>query len=208
MISGVDFVIALTRFWVAVYTRGLPHDVRAERREEIDCDLWHQQRLAHLEREPATGTAVQILVRTLVGLPDDIFWRLETGAVTRSKGKTAMYDTLPMRIGFLATVLPLAVLAGMGASFMLGNGDWDNTWEHWVWRALFMALPVIGGYGLWLCPTRPRLGMALVLVGVGCSAFLMPWMAFATVPAGIAIIAFAVFRAGFLPRPSSRLPAP
>jgi hypothetical protein len=107
-----------------------------------------------------------------------------------------MKETFPMRIGFLAAILPLGFLAVMGITFLLGNGDFDNTWEHWIWRTLFVACPLIGGFGLWLCATRPGLGIALVLVGVGTSAFVMPWMAPITVPIGIAIIAFALKRSG------------
>ncbi|HET8943676.1 MAG TPA: hypothetical protein VFO59_02760 [Dehalococcoidia bacterium] len=190
----LDLAIALTRFWAAVYTRGLPPDVRAERREELACDLWHQQRPASLGREPAIGTAVEILARCLVGIPADITWRLETGASARSKGTKPMNNTLPMRIGFLAALLPLALLTLMGASFTLGKGDWDNTTAHWLWRSAFVACPIIGGFGLWLCATRPRLGMVLVVVGVGASAFLMPWMAFITAPIGLVIVAFAIKR--------------
>lgn len=207
MRAFLDLAIAFTRAWVAVYTRGLPHDIKGERREEIDCDLWHQQRLADLERQSVSETAVEILLRLLLGMPADLLWRLETGASIQTKGKTSVNDRMYMRIGFLAAMLPLAILAVMGASFMLGNGDWDNTTEHWIWRAFFVACPVIGVFGLWLCAARPRLGMGLVLAGVGASAFLMPWMAFVTVPFGIAIMTFAAFRAGFRPRSSSRQPA-
>lgn len=204
------FAIALTRSWTAVYTRGLPRDLRGERREEIDCDLWEHQRLADLEREPVTGTAAAILLRLVLGAPADVIWRLEAGANARSgKGTQQMNETLPMRIGFVAAMLPLALLVVAGVSFMLGNGDWENDIEHWIWRTAFVATPVIGGAGLWRCATQPRLGMALVLLGVGSSAFLMPWMAVVTVPFALAIIAFAIKRSGISlwpfngPRPSA-----
>ena len=192
----LDLTITLTRAWVAVYTRGLPPDVGGERREEIDCDLWHQRRLADLEREPVTGTAVQILVRVILGIPADLLWRVEAGSSTQTVGRTSVNETLSMRIGFLVAMLPLAALAAAGVSFVLGNGDFENSTEHWIWRALFVACPIIGGLGLWLCATQPRLGMALVLAGVGSSAFLMPWMAVGTVPVGLVIIAFAIKRSG------------
>ena len=200
----LDLAIALTRAWTAGYTRGLPADVRAERREEIDSDLWHQRRRAELEREPVTGTAVQILVRVVLGIPADLLWRFEAASSTQTTGRTSVNETLGMRIGFLAAIFPLALLVVMGVSFMLGNGDWENSTEHWLWRVAFVAAPAIGGYGLWLCATRPKVGMGLALAGVGGSSVLMPWMAVITVPIGLVIIAFAVFRAGFLPRPSSR----
>ena len=107
-----------------------------------------------------------------------------------------MKESLPMRVGFLAAILPLGVLAIMGITFLLGNGDFDNTWEHWIWRIFFVASPLIGGFGLWLCATRPGPGIALAVVGVGASAVVMPWMVPITLPIGIAIVAFAVKRSG------------
>jgi hypothetical protein len=196
------FAIGLTRSWVAVYTRGLPRDLRAERREEIDCDLWHQQRLAELERQPYGGTAASVFLRLILGVPEDILWRVEAGSAI-SERRTSVNDTPLMRIGFLAAVLPLAIFIFFGVSFMLGNGDWENSFEHWLWRAGFIALPAIGGAGLWLCSSRPKVGLALAAIGVGASAFLMPWMAFVTVPIGIVIMLFAALRAG-VGLPSSR----
>jgi len=187
--------VGFARSWVAVYTLGLPAEARGSRRAEIDCDLWEQQWLASRRGDPVFGTAIEVLTRMLLGVISDITWRLETGA-SSTKGKTPVNNTLPMRIGFLAAMLPLAILAVMGASFMLGNGDWDNTTEHWIWRSFFVVCPIIGGFGLWLCATRPAPGMVLVLAGVASSAFLMPWMAIVTVPIGLVIIAFAIKRSG------------
>jgi len=190
-----DTASGLTRAWTAAYTQGLPEEAKFGRRAEIDSDLWDQRRNAEYQGEPSLSTATEILVRWLFGIPSDITWRIEAGA-SSAKGITPMNETLPMRIGFLLAMLPLVVLAVIGISFLVGYGDWDNTWEHWTWRGFFVALPIIGGIGLWLCATRPRLGMILVLVGVGAAAFLMPWMAFVTVPVGIAIIVIAYLRAG------------
>jgi hypothetical protein len=200
----LDLSIALTRAWATVYTRGLPQDAGAERREEIDGDLWHQRRLADLEREPVTGTAVQILVRVILGIPADLLWRVEAGSSTQTVGRTSVNNTLFMRIGLVAAMLPLAALAAAGVSFVLGSGDFENSTEHWLWRVAFVATPAIGGVGLWLCATRPRLGMGLVLAGVGASSVMMPWMAVVTVPVGLVIIAFAIKRSGLISWPASR----
>jgi hypothetical protein len=109
-----------------------------------------------------------------------------------------------MRIGLVAAMLPLAALAAAGVSFVLGSGDFENSTEHWLWRVAFVATPAIGGVGLWLCATRPRLGMGLVLAGVGASSVMMPWMAVVTVPVGLVIIAFAIKRSGLISWPASR----
>ena len=196
MNTALALSIGMARNWVGLYTRGLPPEVREARRSEIDSDLWEQQWLASRRGDPEFGTAIEVLVRMLLGAISDITWRVETGASATAKGITTVNSTWPMRIGFIIAMVPLALLAVAGISFLLGNGDFDNTTEHWVWRAFFVALPITGGIGLWLCATRPRLGMALVALGVGASAFLMPWMAVITVPVGIAIVAFAIKRSG------------
>ena len=195
MNAALALTVGMARCWVALYTLRLPLEIRESRRSEIDSDLWEQQWLASRRGDPALGTAIEVLVRMTLGILDDLVWRLEAGART-TKGTTTVNDTLPMRIGFIIAMVLLALLSVAGISFLLGNGDFDNSVEHWVWRGFFVALPVVGALGLWLCATRPRLGMGLVLLGVGASAFLMPWMAFVTVPLGIVIIAFAIKRSG------------
>lgn len=191
----LDLALHITRSWVSAYTRGLPHDVRAERREEIDCDLWHQRQLAELERPLRGAAAASVILRLILGVPDDIFWRIQAG-YTHSKWRNNVNESLRMRIGFLAAILPLALFFAFGVSFLLGNGDWENNFEHWLWRAAFVAFPAVGAAGLWLCARQPRLGLALTLVGVGASAFLMPWALFVTVPIGFAIIVFSFVRSG------------
>lgn len=194
----LNLSVGATRAWSATYTRGLPQDLRAERREEIDSDLWDHRRLADLEREPVTGTAAHVLFRLLFGMPADLLWRIEAGSSTQTTRRTSLNDTPLMRIGLLAAMLPLALLVMFGVTFILGNGDWENSTGHWLWRVAFVVAPLVGGIGLWLCATQPRLGMALVLAGVGSSAFLMPWMTPITVPIGLVVIAFAIKRSGLV----------
>ncbi len=55
----------LVRRWVALYTLGLPHDIRDARREEIEDDLWCQ---AHeVDPEVASGDVLGRLVFGLLG---------------------------------------------------------------------------------------------------------------------------------------------
>jgi succinate dehydrogenase/fumarate reductase cytochrome b subunit len=201
----LDFVIALTRAWAATYTRGLPSGVRAERREEIDSDLWHHQCLTDLEREPVTGTAVAILGRAVFGIPSDILWRMEVGSAVTNDRRTSVNDTWIMRIGLAAISLPLAFLVMNGVAIaFFGAGDFNNSTEHVLWGLAFLVLPLTTLVGLWLCREQPRIGLGMVVFGALGSALVMFWMAFITVPVAIVVIAFAVFRAGYLPRSSSR----
>jgi hypothetical protein len=191
------FAIALTRSWTATYTRGLPADVRAERREEIGCDLWHQQRLAELEREPVTGTATQILVRVALGMPADLLWRIEAGSTTQTTitRRNLVNDTWPMRLGLLVATLPLLILVinGVGIAFF-GAGDFNNSTEHVLWGLAFLVCPLVTLIGVWLCRNHPRLGLGMVIVGVAASVLVMFWMAFIVVPIGLLLIAYSYKR--------------
>jgi hypothetical protein len=74
----------LVRRWVALYTAGLPADIRDARREEIAADLWSQAQEG--ERLGAPGTpATDVLDRLLFGLWADITWRLEQGLGVRGR---------------------------------------------------------------------------------------------------------------------------
>jgi hypothetical protein len=67
---------ALVRRWVALYTVGLPRDLRDMRRAEIEDDLWSE---AHDKLVDATdsGTSGEVLARLVFGMWADITWRLE-----------------------------------------------------------------------------------------------------------------------------------
>lgn len=129
MSTLLSFVIAPTRAWTALYTRGLPSEVRGERREEIDCDLWEHQRLADLQREPATSTAAAILLRLIMGVPADIFWRLEAGTSARSGKGTQMNDSWIMRGVLVAAALVALAPIGFGVSVLAGDGEWDSRFD-------------------------------------------------------------------------------
>jgi hypothetical protein len=209
MSAPLWFAIALTRAWTATYTRGLPADLRAQRREEIDCDLWEHQRLADLQREPTGGTAASILLRLLLGVPADIVWRLETGASARSGRGTRMNDTPLMRIGLIVLMLPLLFMAANGIGMLLGGGEFDSRQEQVLYGFVVAIAPLVALAGLWLCASRPKLGLGLVVAGVVPICALFYWMLFITVPVALVIIAFAVRRGGLWvwpsggPRPSA-----
>lgn len=80
----------LARSWVAVYTRGLPAPVRRERRDEITSDLWEQQRAAEEKGAGRASIAVYVLLRIVLGIPSDIAWRIETGAIVSSGKERGM----------------------------------------------------------------------------------------------------------------------
>jgi hypothetical protein len=61
----------LVRIWTRLYTAGLPLLARQTRLDEIESDLWDS---AHDPRRPLG--ARQVLARLLLGVPDDVQWRV------------------------------------------------------------------------------------------------------------------------------------
>lgn len=70
--------------WARVYTGGMPSDLRDARRAEIESDLWECQQAYRRQPGSDTNMAAEILLRTFIGIPDDIGWRLETARERRS----------------------------------------------------------------------------------------------------------------------------
>jgi hypothetical protein len=192
----LSFAIAPTRAWAALYTRGLPSDVRGERREEIDCDLWEHRRLADIEREPVADTAVAILLRLVMGVPADIFWRLEAGANARSGKGTQMNDSWIMRGVLVAAVLVALAPTGLGISTLAGGGEWDSTFERIAASLVWIAFGLAMGAGLLLSRSRPALGLGLLALGVIGISVIWYWAAVITLPIGLVLLAIAYLRAG------------
>ncbi len=69
--------IALVRAWTRLYTSGLDPTRRDARRAEIESDLWESHEDARRCGYPATGVALQILARLLLGVPHDLLWCIE-----------------------------------------------------------------------------------------------------------------------------------
>jgi len=106
------------RCWTRIYTTGLPQQVREERRDEIESDVWEELHAPG----PASRAPLSILRRSVAGMPADITWRVEqpspgaglqraiqfaagtTGAGGRWLGQTAMPRLIVMVAATLALV--------------------------------------------------------------------------------------------------------
>jgi hypothetical protein len=106
------------RAWTRVYTCGLPRAERTARRAEIDSDLWE---LEHDPEAPHGGwAATQVLARLLIGIPDDLAWRMDVGATAHRAPVRALAAagmmTGPRRVsafGLSATIHLVAISAVM-----------------------------------------------------------------------------------------------
>ena len=75
------------RGWTWLYTWRMPPASRETRRAEIESDLWEFQ--CDAAGDHSLGPALHILLRFLIGIPDDLSWRVEQVAVDeRASQKT------------------------------------------------------------------------------------------------------------------------
>jgi cell division protein FtsW len=114
---ALPIVTALVRFWVWLHTLGLRPEIRERIRDEVASDLWEQENEARSEgtRYSPDAIALHILLRLILGMPGDAFWRL--GYVT-------------IDYGLLAAVAALTAF-GMPAVYGAGLVGNSNT-EHFV----------------------------------------------------------------------------
>ncbi len=90
--------IALARAWTRLYTWRLPPSLRESRRAEIESDLWESCHDAGQRLSPA----VQVIVRLLLGIPDDLQWRMTHASIVNT--------FVMIMVGLTTTVFLLAAL--------------------------------------------------------------------------------------------------
>jgi len=70
----VRLAFAAVRAWTCVYTSGMPVLSRDVRRAEIESDLWEWQH--DPDRASGPRAPVHVLLRLMLGMPDDLLWRM------------------------------------------------------------------------------------------------------------------------------------
>ncbi len=195
MTATLALATGMVRSWVAVYTLGLPGELRSSRRWEIDSDVWEQRQLAEMHAEPPFGTAGEMVARTLFGVISDITWRVQAGLSTRSDRSIKMNDSLTMRGFFLAALAVAIAPAGFGVSIFAGGGEGFSGAERAIFGSLQVAAAVTMVAGLVVSNRQPLLGIGLVALGAICMAVLWYWIPFITVPLGAALVFLAYRRA-------------
>ena len=82
--------IRCVREWTRLYTWRMPPPLRENRRAEIESDVWEFQ--SDAAGDSGFGSALHIFLRLLIGVPDDLGWRLEQAASagTLTQGSVAL----------------------------------------------------------------------------------------------------------------------
>jgi hypothetical protein len=114
------------RAWVDLYTRGLPADLRAARRDEIDDDLWCQLEEAAADGPSGRRVDGELVARLLLGMPADVGWRL----AQRGRPATARVETTPsmtdQSLGAWAIAAGLTYLALAALYVPVGDALWTG----------------------------------------------------------------------------------
>ncbi len=180
----------LALWWVDRYTRDLAEDVRAERRAEIESDVWEH-------RAAARGSRAQIAIasRCLRGVPADLSWRR---ARARGRRMLPSRSSLLKGAGWAFAAVGYALLVALHvwfASALLGldlygpTGEPGDVEQTGRLGAGFLALLLAGAVGLRLAP---RLGAAaIVTASVGTAVYLW-WFLPVTGPIAVAVSSAAV----------------
>jgi len=77
MSPSLSVALGIVRGWTRLYTARLPADAREERRAEIESDLWEFHEDARRRGSSPTGIAILMLLRLVLGIHDDLIWRVE-----------------------------------------------------------------------------------------------------------------------------------
>ena len=88
----------IVRIWTRAYTWRLPPALRESRRAEIESDLWESQR--DPDRNRGLSPALHVIIRLLLGVPDDFQWRMSHASI----------GSRPIAIALAATVVLVAAL--------------------------------------------------------------------------------------------------
>jgi hypothetical protein len=135
----------LVRRWVGIYTRGLPAEIRQDRRDEIDDDLWSQLQDAAESVRADQSLTGEIAIRLVFGIPADLSWR---AAQRHAARKQVALERSPAMGGRVPALL--AIVGGIGwvtwpiPQALVGR-EWpaDNPAVSWL---LFVSVVI----GMWM----------------------------------------------------------
>ena len=142
----------VARTWVHLYTSRMPTEMRVTRCAEVESDLWDHEKDAQEGGVRPLVTALEILLRTCLGVLDDLSWCFEARLLERA-------DSLRGRSFMM--VFSARQTRWMGILSVAGGA---------VVMLMFVVVPTLRSYfataGIPLpLPTRVVMGMSAFLTG-------------------------------------------
>ncbi len=93
--------ILIVRAWTRTYTAGMDPGARDARRAEIESDLWEFHEDARRRGASPLGIAAHMLLRLVLGIRNDLFWRAEHARVPHRIFREALWATAVASIVFV-----------------------------------------------------------------------------------------------------------
>jgi len=195
-------IAAIVRGWVGLYTRGMPAELRAGRRDEIDDDLWCQHEEAAALGRPAWSLGTDLFLRLVFGMPADLSWRLAYRGPSRTGwDSNSSMDTRGLGVCAIVAGLDFGILGILyiifGEAVWVGDNGVVGVIMSLVGASAFMAV----GLGLsWRFEDRigsiGSIGALVLTLGATMSLFgvIVPLLA------GSAMLMWDLARIGVVPR--------
>jgi hypothetical protein len=119
-------IAVLVRGWVDLYTRSMPAEVRAARRDEVDDDLWCEHEEALATGRSARSLDADRVLRLLLGIPADVSWRLTYRGRAAATGIERSSSMSTSVLGVLAILAALSwgILGFVASS--IGDSMWTR----------------------------------------------------------------------------------
>ena len=139
------------RAWVRLYTGGLPAEVRAARRDEIDDDVWCHLGDAADNGRSGRGVDGELLTRWVLGIPADVGWSLDQRARSASAARIERSPSMTDRtLGAWAVAAGLIYLALIALYIPAGYELWEGGTGVFVVVSTFLGAIafVVAGIGL------------------------------------------------------------
>jgi hypothetical protein len=167
---------AVVNGWVAFYTLGLPGPLRTRRRDELAAHLVDEA-IDAVRRGNVTSLRRRRLVRWILGIPDDLIWRVSDA---RAMGRD--YPGLPWTpLSRWTSLLLAGVALGAGGAFaIVANGLLEGRIVADVWSPPgpqgFLVACLAALLGIVAAVPWPRAGVVLAALGAIIGTLTAPWL--------------------------------
>ena len=171
------------RTWVRLYTAGMPPESRDARREEMESDFWEHERQAETALIGAVDFQIQMFVRWVTGLRDDLEWRIvlavrgagrpTSDEITADPPRAGKLQRIEERLvrGFAGVAAILCVSAVAGT--MLGHAPTMNEANAGAAVTMLLAGGLLMSGGRVLLRRGPY--SSAVLLAIGAVVFGIAW---------------------------------
>lgn len=198
---------SVSHWWTGVYTAGLPEQERSARQAEIESDMWEHIAFDRRVGDGISATGLEVLMRMLLGIPADLFWRHSTRTAA-SSGVAASVpptgDRTMLNRVLVASATALTVAAGL---FLIVNAFGSARGDDWLFFAPAEVLTgVLMIAGVFLMNRSPRVAMTIVVLGAVGAVLAHYWILVVTLPIALAITIGSLARARSAPRREEKDP--